>query len=320
MCIATLSIGSIITGIWSGILAAAEAVSGAVMSAASAIGIGSGAGAAGAGASAGVSAGVSAGAATAGMGAGTGATIAGGGGALATGSVATAGAGLSTELLGYSILGIPMAGGPLGTTVPAYLVPAAASSSFSLSSVPWGTIGGIGLTALGAGASVAGSLVGTVANMQNNAAQQDLMKYLAAQEEVNGILASRQGEHTDLQANQDRLQLHNKMLQTQGDARASFAARGVVLGSGTPNDYEADIADAYDLDSRNLEYDVAMKKWKYKVEAANRFTQAGIYRGQASAYRSAGTASLLGGMFGTAGSALSGLSSGLTVSSKLGWI
>ncbi|MBQ9376498.1 MAG: hypothetical protein IJU05_01670 [Schwartzia sp.] len=176
------------------------------------------------------------------------------------------------------------------------------------------------MTALGAGASVAGSVLGTVANMQNNQMQSDLAAWLAAREEVNGVLALRQGEHIDLQANQDRLQLHNKMLQSQGDARASFAARGVALGSGTPNDYEADIADAYDLDSRNLEYDVAMKKWKYKVEAYNHFTQADIYRGQSEAYRSARSASLLSGLFGTAGSAMSGLASGLTVSSKLGWI
>lgn len=307
MCIATATVGGIIAGITAAIAAATEAVTSAVVAVGTSVGSALG--------SVGSFLGI-----TGGAGAAAGTTSATG--AVAGASEAAAMAGLTASFtdIGLATGGAVSGAVPIGSVMVPIAPIGVAAGSTAASSLPWGAIGSIGLTALGAGASVAGSLLGTVANMQNNQMQSDIAAYLAAREEVNGVLAARQGEHIDIQSNQDRLQLRNKMMQTQGDARASFAARGVVLGSGTPNDYEADIADAYDLDSRNLEYDVAMKKWKYKVEAANHFSQAGIYRNQASAYQSAKSASLLGGLFGTAGSAMSGLSSGLSVSSKLGWI
>ncbi len=313
MCIATATVGGIIAGITAAITAATEAVTSAVVAVGTSVGTALGS----VGSFLGIGGGASAaGASAAGAGAG-GLTGAAGMSTAAEAAQAVTMATLIPTDLGIATYGAIPGAVPIGSTMVSV---APIGVTAAASSVPWGTIGSVGLTALGAGASVAGSVLGTVANMQNNQMQSDMAAYLAAREEVNGVLAARQGEHIDLQANQDRLQLRNKMMQTQGDARASFAARGVVLGSGTPNDYEADIADAYDLDSRNLEYDVAMKKWKYQVEAANHFAQAGIYRNQSSAYQSAKSASLLGGMFGTAGSAMSGIASGLSVSSKLGWI
>ena len=89
------------------------------------------------------------------------------------------------------------------------------------------------------------------------------------------------------------------MVATSAAGKTGYASQGVVLGSGTTSDYEADIADAYDLDRRNLEYDIATRKYQLKVEAANRQTQANIYDAQASQYGKTGTMSLLTGSFGT---------------------
>ena len=89
------------------------------------------------------------------------------------------------------------------------------------------------------------------------------------------------------------------MMQTKGTGRAQYAAGNVVLGSGTPNDYEADIADAYDLDMRNLDYDIASRSWQSKVQAVSASNQAALYRTQAKAYGQQKTTSLLSGTLGT---------------------
>lgn len=177
----------------------------------------------------------------------------------------------------------------------------------------------VGLAEVGATAGIIGGVVSTVAGVQEaqNRAQQAQM--MADVQEKNSVLAARQAEQVGMQGDQERQQLRTKMLLASGQARSSYAANGVVLGQGTPSDYEADIADAYDLDSRNLDYDIAMRQWKLRVEAGNASDQASLYRAQASAYQASAGTSLLSGAFSTLGSGLSGASSILSLSGKLGF-
>ena len=189
-------------------------------------------------------------------------------------------------------------------------------------------LGGALGTALGVGAAVAadvglaagiaGGVVSTVAGIQeaqNRAAQAE---YMADVEKKNSILAARQAEQVGLQGDQERQQLRTRMLLASGQARSHYAASGVVLGAGTEADYEADIMDAYDLDSRNLNYDIAQRQWKLRVEAGNASDQAALYKAQANAYQASVGTSLLSGMFNTVGSGLSGAASGLMVGERLG--
>lgn len=196
---------------------------------------------------------------------------------------------------------------------------AAGATAFTVgtTSVSWGALG---LGTLALGGALAGGVMSTVSGIQNAQMQEEQANYMAAVEEQNRKLALRQAEAIDVQGNQERTSLRNSMLQTKGEARNAYAAGGVVLGSGSSADYEADIADAYDLDSRNLEYDIASRKWKLQVEAANSASQASLYRAQASGYRSSRTTSLLGGLLGTAGNSASALGGAINTSSKLGWI
>lgn len=168
--------------------------------------------------------------------------------------------------------------------------------------------------------AAAGSVVSTVMGVQQLGQAEAAAKYQADLSEQNRKLALRQAEAVDVQGNQERNQLRLKMLDTKGEARNAYAAGGVVLGSGSSADYEADIADAYDLDSRNLEYDIASRKWKLQLEANNSANQAALYRAQAGSYRSSRTPSLLGGVFGSAGSALGAAGGAVGISSKLGWM
>ena len=163
---------------------------------------------------------------------------------------------------------------------------------------------GVGIMAaetIGIGATLAGGIASTVAGVQQAQQQAAAAEFQAAVAEENAKLASQSAEANDLQANQKRLALLRQMQQMQGNIRTDFAGRGVVLGAGTPNDYEADLSDAYDMDRRNLEYDVATKSWQYKVEASNQRQQAELFRAQAKATRSMIPGTVAGGLLSTAG-------------------
>ena len=161
------------------------------------------------------------------------------------------------------------------------------------------TAGAIVASSVAETAAIAGGILGTVGAAQQAASQQAAAEYQAGVERENARLAARQAENEGLQGNQELAQLRQKMVATSAAGKTGYASQGVVLGSGTTSDYEADIADAYDLDRRNLEYDIATRKYQLKVEAANRQTQANIYDAQASQYGKTGTMSLLTGSFST---------------------
>jgi hypothetical protein len=151
-------------------------------------------------------------------------------------------------------------------------------------------------------AAVVGGILGTVGAVQQAEAQKAAAEYQAEVERENAKLASRQAEAEGLQGNQELNQLRQKMLATQSAGRAEYASSGVVLGAGVAADYEADIADAYDLDKRNLEYDIATRQYRLRVEAANSEGQSGIYGAQAKRYGQKAGMSLLSGSFDTVSS------------------
>lgn len=179
------------------------------------------------------------------------------------------------------------------------------------------TAGLVTAEVVGIGASIAGGVASTVAGVQQAQQNAALAEYQASVAEENAKMAERSAVANDLQANQKRLALLQQMQQTQGNMRADFAARGVVLGSGTPQDYEADLADAYDLDKRNLEYDVATKSWQYRVQAHEQNEQAELYRAQAKAYRSGIPGTIAGGLLSTAGNLGTSLMGSFSLSKEL---
>lgn len=132
--------------------------------------------------------------------------------------------------------------------------------------------------------AVAGT-VSTVASVQQSKTQKKVAEY---QEEVarnNAEMANRHADNIERQADQRRMALRRNMLQQRGTARAEYASQGVVLGSGVVLDYEADIANAYDLDLRNLNYDVASQAWQVRVEGTGQMNQSKLYAVEAKAYK-----------------------------------
>ena len=164
--------------------------------------------------------------------------------------------------------------------------------------------GVIGTTVVAAGVAaiggaLAGGIVSTVSAVQNAENQKKQAEYQAEVAESNAKLAYRRAENIELAANQALLREAQQRL---GSGRAGYAANGVVLGSGSSAEHEADLANAYDLDLKNLNYDTASASWQSKVQGVNDSNSAALYRAQAAGYAQQKTTSLLGGMIETVGS------------------
>lgn len=216
-------------------------------------------------------------------------------GAAATAATATA-AGTAAAASGTAAAASAAVAGAAAATGAAATAGTAATLSSTASVLGFAAMATAELAVAG---SVASGAVGTVAGVQQAEAQKAQAEYMAEVEAENSRIAAKHAEAIKLQGNQEKLATYNKMMQTKGTGRAQYAAGNVVLGSGTPNDYEADIADAYDLDMRNLDYDIASRSWQSKVQAVSSANQAANYRAQAEAYGRQKTGSLLSGSIGT---------------------
>jgi len=157
---------------------------------------------------------------------------------------------------------------------------------------------------IAAAAAVAGASVTAYSSVQSSRSQRMMADYEEDVAKTNSALASRQAANLDIQADQKRLSLLRRMQQQRGAARSQYAAQGVVLGSGTVLDYEADVAEAYDLDLRNLDYDVKNQQWQVKMQGAGFANQANILSMQADAYQRQGVMSGMGGLLSGVGSAM----------------
>lgn len=185
----------------------------------------------------------------------------------------------------------------LGTTL---------ASAVGVTSVSTGVAATIGIGAtVAADLAITGALVGgvmgTIGSVQQAEQQKQMADFQAEQEAENARLARKEVEAIKVQGDQEKQQLRQKMLLQRSSARTGFAASGVVLGAGSTLDYEADIADAYDMDSRNLDYDIKSRQWQARVGAVNAMDQSRMYRRQASAAESSKGTSLMGGIFNTIG-------------------
>jgi hypothetical protein len=205
----------------------------------------------------------------------------------------------------------------VGAIVPS-LTAAAAVSATATAIGGTGALIGAELAIVGVTGAVVGGVLGTVSAVNQAESAKAQAQYQADIEAENARLAKLEAEQIDLQANQERSQLRLKALSQLGTSRANFASRGVVLGAGTANDMEADIMDAYDLDKRNLNYDIATRAWQKRVEAINATNQSTLYKAQAQAYDQQKKSAITTGIINTTSSAISTGVGAFSLGSKLG--
>lgn len=144
--------------------------------------------------------------------------------------------------------------------------------------------------------TAASATTATVVEHQKLKAQKKSVDAQAEDADANAQRLLIHAENVELQANQKRLALYNQMQQRQGEGRAEYAAGNVVLGANTEANYEADIANAYDLDLKNLNYDVASQKWQLQVQATDYENQARALRAQSKDLKQGIRSTDLGGV------------------------
>ncbi len=184
------------------------------------------------------------------------------------------------------------------------------SSVAAGSSVGWGGTGLLSSTSLqvmSVMGSVAGGVTSLVTGVQASKNAQAQADYMEEIEEENARIADAQAQALSLQADQEYVALRQKMLANRAAGRNAYAAGGVVLGSGSAANFEADIADAYDLDAKNLDYDVAGRVWQTQMSGRNAANQAKLYGMQSDAFGSQAIYSGIGGAMSTVGALGSGL-------------
>lgn len=151
--------------------------------------------------------------------------------------------------------------------------------------------------------AIVGGILGAVAQRRQIEAQEEQANFYAQQNAENARLARREAEAIGIMAEQEEQALFRRAAAQKAAARTGYAAQGVVLGTGTSLDYEADVADAYSADSLNLRYDIESRKWQKRVEAVNYSDQSRMFSHQANVLASSKTPSLISGVFSTIGAA-----------------
>ena len=142
------------------------------------------------------------------------------------------------------------------------------------------------------------SAVGTYQSQTNQAKMQEKLAqsqaarldYEAKLNDRNASIIDIQQEQLQEQAKHEKISLSNRIALLRGEGRASFAASGVVLGTGSPFDWEIGVDEAERYDRDIIDYNTAWDAWSLSNKATGYRVQAGMLRSQAESTREFGKA------------------------------
>lgn len=158
------------------------------------------------------------------------------------------------------------------------------------------------LPIVGVVAAVVGTAVSVVGQMQSAQAQKAAANYQAQVAANNAALAKQQAQETTAAGEQQTAMQQMKTRATVGAIRAAEGASGVDVGSGSNVDVRSSAAELGELDALTIRSNAARQSYGYETGATSFQAQSQLDKATAS---QAGTA----GVFGAAGSLLSGASS-----------
>lgn len=217
------------------------------------------------------------------------------------GSALAATAGVATAATSTAAAGIGVGAGA-GLGIGVGVTGGAATAAGTGISASTATLIGFGAMAVAETAiagAVAGGVIGVVSSTQQAQAAANQAEYMQKLEEWNAKQGEVAAQNLEIQGDQERRKLRVAMLDKLSAGRVGYGASGVVLGRGSAVDYEADVMDAYDLDKRNLNYDIAGRSWQTRMGAVNSSAQGHLYGAQSSNYSRQATSSLIGGSIKT---------------------
>jgi hypothetical protein len=155
------------------------------------------------------------------------------------------------------------------------------------------------------------------AKMQKDAskAQAAQLDYRASLEERNAQMVEMEKVAVDERARQEKDKLSNRIKLIRGTGRAGYAGSGVVLGVGSPNDWEVDLGNTEAYDRDIIDYNAAWDNWSITNKAEGYRSQAKLTRYESGSvlafgkaqYKSSTNAANYGLLAGIGNAAVSGL-------------
>ena len=140
-------------------------------------------------------------------------------------------------------------------------------------------------------------------------AQANRLDYEAKLNERNAKIVDMQQVQIADKAKKDKISLSQQISLLRGQGKSSFGASGVVLGTGSPLDWEVGIDKAEQYDRDIIDYNAAWDSWSLTNKAAGYRTQAGINSSEAESTRSFGKANYKSATQGATVGLLSGIGS-----------
>lgn len=157
--------------------------------------------------------------------------------------------------------------------------------------------------------TVGSTLIGAYSQYQQGQYQEDMGEYNAAIMRNNAMIQERQASDAITRGAKLEEQQRDKVRMMIGKQRANTAGSGLLVDSGTPGALTDQTAMFGEEDAQNIRVNAMNEAWGYKTGAANS-------RAQGAQYKSQGEAAASAGMFGAAGTLLSGAAS---VGAKYNW-
>jgi len=147
--------------------------------------------------------------------------------------------------------------------------------------------------------SAVGSVTSAVGSVTQGRANSDAAMYQAAVARNNALVADQNAQYAIEAGRRSESAQRQKTAQLIGAQRASMAANGIDINSGSPLNLQADTAQVGELDALTIRNNAARQAYNFRVQAGDFEANAGLLTMQAANAKKAGNigafSSLVGG-------------------------
>ena len=123
-----------------------------------------------------------------------------------------------------------------------------------------------------------GGLFSAYGAYQQGKAARNAARYNAQVAENNAKITEYQKADVARQAEDKKLEIRQYQAKLKAQGRTGYAAGNVALGSGSPADFEANIAELAEQDIMDTEYNKKQNIWGLNIEKQNYYSQANLLR------------------------------------------
>lgn len=136
--------------------------------------------------------------------------------------------------------------------------------------------------------AIMSALVGGYSAIASGNAANAAAQAAADQEAENAKIAQQQANQAVDQGEAQKDAIRLKLANMKAQGKTGFAAGNVLLGSGTPSDYESDIDYQARIDLDTIDTNTDLAVWGHKAQATNALNNASVSAAQGQNAQSAG--------------------------------